>query len=409
MSSLRSILFILLILAFTYLMGRRKGEIRWKFVAIGVFGQFLTAFLFLKVSFINELLLYLNELVLVIESVTAKATQFMFGFLAGGNAPFEITDPGANFVVAFRVLPLILVISAISAVLFHWRVLPFIIGLMSKLLMKVFQLSGQLGFGAAATVFFGTIEAPLLIKPYLEKMSRGELLALISCTMATIAGTVMVLYASIVGQVVENAVAHMITASVISIPAALTLSHLILPTSIAADAQSITIERTSHSTMDALIQGTIEGLNMILQIVAIIIVLFAIVYLINHCVDVMIPGGTIEKGLGFVLQPFVWLMGISWDESAVAAELMATKIILNEFVSYSQLAQLSESLSAETRTAMTYAMCGFANIASVGIVVGGLSSILPNRRSEIADLGIISIFVGNAATMMTACIYLLIS
>jgi CNT family concentrative nucleoside transporter len=370
--------------------------------------QVTFAFFLLKFPVIQNLLLIFNEAVIVLETVTLKATQFMFGYLAGAEAPFEIKNESANFIVAFRVLPLVLFISALSSVLFHLGVLPFIIKMFSKVFSKVFRLGGVLSFSSAATIFLGTIEAPLVVKPYLKKLNDGELLALISCSMATIAGTVMVLYASVLGQVVAVPVGHMVTASLMSIPSALLFSHLIDPSAVTSSPEAYSFQRSTSSVLEALIHGITDGLQMVLQIVAIIIVLFAFVYLGDHILKLFVDSWSIEKGLGFVIQPFVWLMGIPWEESLEAARLMASKIVLNEFVAYLKLSQMADSFSEQSRILLTYCMCGFANFASAGIIIGGLNVMIPERSATIGRLAVISIFIGNIATMTTAAVVNLI-
>lgn len=390
-----------------------RKEIPWKMVAAGLLLQIALAFILLKIPMIGDGLAMLNGLVQVVEKVTTDATSFLFGYLAGAKPPFDSARPEGEFIVAFRILPLIMVISAISSLLYHWQVLPWVIRHIANFFRRVLKIRGPMAFGAAATIFLGTIEAPLLVRPYLARMSRSDLFALISCTMATIAGTVMVLYASAVAKVVPNALGHMLVASLISIPAAVIIAKVMIPDS-AEERQQLRLEKTgaeppprqTNSAMEALINGTLDGLDMVLKISAIIIVLFALVYLMNHILA-LLPGSatswTVEALLGFLLQPVMWLTGIPWAEAEAAGRLMGTKIILNEFVAYLQLAGMPEqTFSEHTRLIVTYALCGFANLASVGIVIGGMKAIVPDRSPEVIRLATKSLVSGNLATLLTA-------
>ena len=398
----QSILGLVSFFFIAFLMSENKKKISLKYVLIGVVTQFVLAFLFLKLPLLSQGLLWFNGAVTVLQQVTNEASQFMFGYLAGGPAPFDVSAPNQSFIVAFQVLPLILVVSAISSVLFYMGILPFIIRNISHGLRKIFPISGPLGFGAGSTLFLGTIEAPILIKPYLSKMTRSEIFSLLTCTMSTIAGTVMVLYSSVLVGVVENAIVHMITASVISIPAALALSHVMIPETESNSAAEVEMNDPNHSVLEALVRGTTEGLQMILHIVAVIIVLFALIYLFNR----MLPfGWSLESGLGEMLRPFMWLTGIPWGETSMAGQLMATKIMLNEFVAFIELGKAEYAgLSPRTRLILTYALCGFANFASVGIVIGGLSQLFESKRQIFIRLAGLSLISGNLSTLSTACV-----
>jgi CNT family concentrative nucleoside transporter len=397
---------------FLYVTSENRRQIPWRMIGAGLLLQLALAFLLLRVPLIGEALGALNALVQVMEKVTTDATSFLFGYLAGAKPPFDSERPEAEFIVAFRILPLIMVISAISSLLYHWRILPWIIGHIASFFRKTLHIRGPLAFGSAATIFLGTIEAPLLVRPYLARMTRSDLFALITCTMATIAGTVMVLYASALGKVVPNALGHMLVASLISIPAAVIIAKTMIPDS-AEDKATLSTQasptehppRQTKSAMEALINGTLDGLDMVLKISAIIIVLFALIYLCNHMLA-LIPGDgkwTVESLLGTILRPVMWLTGIPWAEAETAGRLMGTKIILNEFVAYLQLSSLApETFSDQTRLIVTYALCGFANLASAGIVIGGLKTILPERSEEVMTLAMKSLISGNLATLMTA-------
>jgi CNT family concentrative nucleoside transporter len=341
---------------------------------------------------------------------TRAGTSFVFGFLGGGSLPFEEIHPGTSFVLAFEALPLVLVMSALSALLFYWRVLPLLVNGFSLVLQKILGIGGAVGIGAAANVFLGMVEAPLLVRPYLRNLTRGELFILMSCGMATIAGTVMVLYASILVDVVPDAMGHLLSASVINAPGAILIGALMVPPQgEPAQGRLVSAAQSASNSMDALTHGTLQGIQLVLNVAAMLIVLIALVSLANQALALLPPVGdspiTLQRLLGLAMAPLVWLMGIPWSEAPSAGALMGTKIVLNELIAYLELAQLSEDvLSPQSRLIMIYAMCGFANLGSLGILIGGLGTMIPDRRKEIVQMGFKSILAGTLATCLTAVI-----
>ncbi len=404
MQIFQCLLGLMAFIALTFSLSEDRKAVAWKKVVGGLLLGFFFCVILLRAPMVSEAFLILNRVVGVIDSVTQRASSFVFGYLAGGPAPFELKNPQHSFIIAFRVLPLILVVTVLSNILYYLRVLPFFIGLFSKLIHRFFGISGALSFGAAATVFLGTIEAPLIVKPYLRGFSRGELFALISTSMATIAGSVMVLYATTLSKVLPGALGHLMIASIMSVPVALAFSLILIPLGkssenmAGADAVS---QAVYPGFMDAVITGIQEGLTMVLQITATLIVIFALVFLTNEILGLFPGEMTIEKFLGTILRPVMWLIGIPWAETTLAGELMGVKIIFNEFVAYLQLPAAAQVLSGPSFVIMTYALCGFANFGSAGIIAGGLSAIVPERKKEIAELALRSILVGNLATLAT--------
>ena len=402
MSLLQPLLGLFVFLGATAILSERRVAIVWKRVFIGVAMQFLIALLLLRVPFISDALLSLNGVVNALQDVTNRAASYMFGYLAGGPTPFTEANPEHGFIVAFQVLPLILVVSALSALLFHFGILSFIVELVGKLLRRAFGISGALGLGAGATLFFGTIEAPLVIKPYLSRLSRGELLALILCSMATIAGSVMVLYASVLESSLPGALQHLITASLISLPAALTLAHIYCPTS-EGELAIHRLPRSELTWIEALLDAISDAVKMIVSIIAIIIVLFALVYLLDDLLSLAHSDLSLGAILTFALRPLMWLVGFNWADAAPAAQLMGTKIVLNEFVAYLSLAETSQ-FDVKQTIVIAYALCGFANVASCGIIIAGLAAIMPERRREVVNVTFRALVLGNVATLMTACV-----
>jgi len=384
------------LLALAWLMGENRRGVPWRSVAAGLAVQILLAIIFFKVAFVKDLFLKLNDALLVIEKATQAGTGLVFGYLGGAPAPFAITDQNSVFILAFRALPLVLVVSALSALLFYWRVLPAVVRALSWLLEKTMRVGGVVGLSTAANVFVGMVEAPLLVRPYLARVSRGELFAIMTGGMASIAGTVLFLYAAILGPVLPDAIAHLLIASILSAPAALVVSFIMVPPG-ASTGGTLKLESEATSSMDALTRGTLDGAQLLLNIVAMLVVFVALVALVN----LVISPYTLQDMLGRLLAPLAWLAGIPWSESRAAGTLLGTKTVINELVAYVELAKMNE-LSARSRLLLTYALCGFANFGSLGIMLGGLGTMCPERRGEIVSLGMKSIAAGTFATCLTA-------
>jgi CNT family concentrative nucleoside transporter len=318
-----------------------------------------------------------------------------------------VTDPASGFILAFRALPMVLVISALSALLFHWGVLQAVVRGISWLLEKTMGVGGAVGLSTAANVFVGMVEAPLFIKPYLAKVTRGELFVIMVAGMASIAGTVLFLYASVLGRVIPDAVAHLLIASILSAPAAIVVAAIMVPLEGPATGGRITLEEPYEGSMDAITRGTLDGAALLINIVAMLVVLVALVTLVNLGLaalpDIYGKPVSAQRLLGWVLAPVAWLAGVSWGEAQAAGALLGTKTIINELVAYIDLANLPpETLSPRSRLLMTYALCGFANFGSLGIMIGGLATMCPQRRAEVVGLGMKSIAAGLLATCQTA-------
>lgn len=372
------------------------------------------AALALNVPAIGEAVAALNSVVLALDGATRAGTSLVFGYLGGGALPFQESFPGAAFVLAFRALPLVLVMSALSAVLWHWGVLPRIIRGLAWALRRGLGIGGPVGLGAAANILVGMIEAALLIRPHLATMSRADLFAMMTCGLTTIAGTVLVLYATILGAAIPNVAGHLVVASLISAPAALVISRIMIP---GATVDAIEPEPVTNSpyagTMDAIVTGITYGLRLLLNIVATLIVFVALVALVNQCLgllpDVAGAGLSLERVLGWALAPLAWLIGIPWGEAVTAGGLIGTKIVLNELIAYLQLSGLpDDALSERSRVILLYALCSFANFGSVGITIAGFVAMAPDRRSEIVDLAMKALLAGSIATMMTGAVVALL-
>ena len=400
-------LFVFVVLAWAMSENRKKVSI--KTVGTGLALQLLVGMVLLKLPFFRDFFLFLNRIVLSLEESTTAGTSFVFGYLGGGSLPFNEKFPGSSFILAFRALPLVLVISALSSLLFYWKILPLIVKGFSKFMQKTMRLGGAEGLGVSANIFVGMIESPLFIRPYLKDMTRSELFTLMTCGMATIAGTVMVLYASILGSVIPDVMGHILTASIISVPAAVTVSKIMIPETGKLTSGDLTSPEESVSAMDAITKGTIQGIQLLINIIAMLIVLVALVHLVNLLLGFLPQISdkkiTLQLILGYAMSPVVWLMGIPWNEALTAGSLMGTKTILNEFIAYIDMSRLAEgALSPKSLLIMTYAMCGFANPGSLGIMIGGMGTMVPQRRNEIVSLGFRSIVAGTLATCMTGAV-----
>ena len=394
-------------LSIAWLLSSDYRAVRPRIVAGGVALQVGLMALLMFVPGFRDAIVLVNGVVSVLERATLEGTSFIFGYAGGGPLPFEPTDEGATFIFAFRVLPFVVVLSALSAVLFYWGVLPFIIRQFARVLDRVMGISGALGFGASASIFFGTIESCLLVKPYLARMTSAELFGLMTCVMATVAGTVMVIYASVLGDAMPGAMGHIMVASVISVPGALTIAHLMRPATAQAEEHDIQPDSGATSSVDALFQGMRSGVEVAVMIAASIIVLLAMVNLANQALA-LVPLETpltLQRILGWGYRPLVWLIGVPWGEAGIVGELMGTKTVLNELIAYVEFGKLGPgALSPRTAILATYALCGFANVGSVGILVSGLAVLLPERLQELTRLGLLSVVSGTLTTLMTAAV-----
>jgi concentrative nucleoside transporter, CNT family len=375
----------------------------------------LLAICLLKVPLIRAALATINGAVDAVAAATRAGTSFVFGYLGGGPLPFRPETPGSEFVLAFQVLPIALVVSVLTTVLFHWRILPLVIRGFSWLLERTFGIGGAVGLGTAANIFVGMVEAPLFIRPYLTRLSRAELFLVMTGGMAGIAGTVLVIYTTLLRASIPDAAGHLLIASVLGAPAAIIISQIMVPASgPPSDVGSPEpLEPVAASTMDAIVKGTQVGLELLLNIAAMLIVLVALVHLANAILGLFPEIGgpvTLQRLLGFLMAPLCWLLGVPWDEAVTAGALLGVKTVLNEFIAYGQLSALPpDALSPRSKLIMLYALCGFANFASLGIMIGGLTTMAPSRRAEIIELGPRTIVSGTLATCLIGAIVGLIS
>jgi len=412
-SIFQAILGIFVFIAIAVACAEKKTVPDWRIVLAGLGLQVLFALIVFRSTVIQSGLALVNNGVQAMVSATETGTLFLFGYLGGDPAnviyPFAVEDPGATLILAFRVLPLILFFTVLSAILWHYRVLPVIVKGFSLLLRRTLGVGGAVGLCAAANIFIGMVESPALIRPYIKTLTRSELFIVMSCGMATIAGTVMVFYSVVLEGVLINPLGHILTASVISAPAAIMIALIIIPADGASDAEPVLLEHQYHSLMDAIIKGTNDGLRLMVSVGALLLVLVALVAFVNSIFSLVpLPGEqtlTLQALFGYLFAPLTWLMGVPWPEAQQAGSLMGIKTVLNELLAFLALADLPEgALSAKSNLIMTYAMCGFANFGSLGIMIAGLSGLCPERAKEIVTLAPLSMVSGTLATCMTGAV-----
>ena len=410
---MQAILGIAVLIGAAWLLSEARSEVRWRVTFIGLVMQLVLAFLLLKVPLLSEGLLYINVLVTAVENATRAGTTFVFGYLGGGEVPFGVDAEGALYIFAFRVLPQILVFSVLVALLWYWRILPVVVRGFGWVLRRSLGVGGAVGTAGAASVFLGMVEAPLVVRAYLGSMTRSEMFTLMTCGMATVAGSIMVLYASVLRDVIDGALGHVLVASVINVIGAVFISRIMIPVGEETESLDTADTLSYSSTMDAITRGTFDGLRLVANVGAMLIVLVSLVALANQALTAVEVWGaplTLERMMGWVFSPVAWLIGVPWAEAQVAGGLLGTKLVLNELVAYLQLAALDPSqLSDSTRLILTYAICGFANFGSLGIMLGGLSTLVPERRSELLNIGPKTLISGMIVTCNTGAIVGLIN
>ncbi len=404
---MQAIFGVLVFVALAYLLSENKRAIAWRAVALGIGLQFVLAVLLLKIPLVSQLLFGLNQFVVAIEAATTAGTVFLFGYLGGGEPPFDIAAADVPYLFAFRVLPQVIVFSVIVALLWYWRILPLFVKGLGWLLRKTMRVGGAVGTAGAASLFLGMVEAPLVIRAYLAGLSRSELFTVMTLGMSTVAGSMLVLYASILQGLIPGIVGHIITASLINIVGAIYVSRLMIPEQASAVSSDLAVDMGYISTVDALTRGTRDGLMLAVNVGAMLLVLISLVALVNGLLSVITVFDapmSIERALGWLFAPAAWLLGIPWSEAPAAGTLLGTKLALNELIAYIQLAQQGDGFAPATRQILLYALCGFANLGSLGILLGGLAILVPERREEVLAIAPRSIVSGTLVTLNTAAL-----
>ena len=390
-----------------------KSSINYRYIFVAIIFQIILAFALLKIPFIVQIFAYLSDGVTSLQSATQEGAEFVFGYLSNTSAsPFEASGAGNSMIFAFQILPLIIVISSFSALLWFWNILPLIIRAISKVFEKLFNIGGPIGLGATANIIMGQVEAPLLVRPYLSKMSEKELLILMTAGMSTVSGSIMIALVSMLQPQFPdlNLIQHLVSASILSIPAAIMYANIMIPSSEVTNFDGNSVPKVYDSSMDAITRGTRDGLDICLNVGAILIAFIALVSLLNSLLG--IAGGwvgisdlSLQLILGYIFFPIIWLMGVPLSETLASAELLGLKTALNEFVAYGALANIEPGVLSERSKLITlYGLCGFANFSSVGILVSGISAMAPERKNDLIKVSLKALIGATLASCMTGLV-----
>ena len=390
-----------------------KSSINFKHIFVAIILQILLAFALVKIPFIVQIFSYLSDGVSALQTATQEGAEFVFGYLSNNSmSPFEDSGTGNSMIFAFQILPLIIVISALSALLWFWNVLPLIIRAISKIFEKLFNIGGPIGLGATANIIMGQVEAPLLVKPYLSRMTEKELLILMTAGMSTVSGSIMIALVSMLAPQFPdtNLIQHLVSASILSIPAAIMYANIMIPSNEVTNFDGASVPKVYDSSMDAITRGTKDGLDICLNVAAILIAFIALVSLLNSILSICgswvgISDLSLQLILGYIFFPIVWLMGVPLSETLASAELLGLKTVLNEFVAYGALANIEPGILSERSKLITlYALCGFANFSSVGILVSGISAMAPERKNDLIKVSLKALIGATLASCMTGLV-----
>lgn len=409
--NLQSILGILVIFGLMIAFSRNRSEISYRIFAIGFLFQMILAFILIKTTWLNGIFSQMTHWVEGLQYATQQGTSLVFGYLSGQNLPFETVDSSNLFILGIQGLPLVIVVGALSSLLYYWRILPWIIKIIGRVFAKVFGVGGPVSLGSAANLFLGLDGAPMMVAPHLKRMTNAELFAFMTVGLATVAGTVMVLYAYILGGLFDHVLGHIFAASLLNVFSTLLLAQLFFPMGKNITLGEIELKDKPNSMMDAIAKGTQTGTQVLISIIAFLIVMVALVSIVNQLLAI-IPWTaepvTLSRILGYIFAPFMWLMGVGSGDMLIAGELMGTKVVLNEILAYSQLASYAASdaveISSSTQMILIYALCGFANFGSVGITIGVLTTLVPERRADILKMVVMALWVAVLANMLTGTV-----
>ena len=412
-SILRGFLGISSLLIISFLFSRNRKSIDWKLVFKGLSIQFVFALLILKIPFIYTIFSLISKAFAKIIYFTNKGSVFLFGGLMDESDSF-------GYIFAFQVLPTVIFFSALTSLFYYWRILPKIVHAFAWFMKKTLKLSGPESVAVAGNIFLGQTESPLLVKPYLSKMTKSELLCLMSGGMATIAGGVL---AAFIGMLGEEFAVHLIMASVMSAPAAVVASKILLPEKEKISLKlDINIEGKISNELEAISQGTTDGLRLAVNVGAMLLVFTALMYMANYILlkvgiwtnlNIWIAENTrysvlsFNRILGYIGAPIAWLMGVCKEDMFLVGQLLGEKTVLNEFIGYMSLSEMKNAgLFIEQKSIIiaTYILCGFANFASIGIQIGGIGALAPKRRGDLSKLGILALIGGTLASLFTAVI-----
>lgn len=405
------------LLAIAWLASEARGRVPWRLV-LGALGlQAVVALLIVHLAPVQSALLALNAAVTALDAAAGAGAEFVFGYVGGAPPPFDVSNPAALVIFSFRLAAQILLFSVVMALGWYWGIVPAVVRAIGRALQRTLGVSGAVGLGSAVSIFVGPVETALTVRPALATLPRSDLFMLLTAPMATVAGTVMVLYASVLEPVLPGSLGHILAASVISAPAAILFAAIMVPpdASVRARDETDALEGGDYAgVMDAIARGTADGIRLVANVLAMLVVFVALVALVNQVIGLLpdVAGAplTAQRILGWLFAPVAWLIGVPWSDALAAGGLLGTKFVLNEFLAYLELATLPDgTLAPRSVLILTYAMCGFANFGSIGIMVGGLLAMVPGRRAEILELTPRTLLSGTLATLMTGAIIAIVT
>ena len=408
-----SIFGVLAILGIAYLLSNNKKNINTKLILWGLSLQLFFSILILKVPGGKWAFNTIDSVIKKILDFSVEGSKFLFGNLADDSLyfPADGSWPGFGFQFAFLVLPTVIFFSSLMSMLYHFGIMQKIIRFVTRIMQKTMGTSGAETASISANIFVGQTEAPLVVKPFINKMTKSELTAIMTGGFATVAGGVMAAYVLMLSNTIPGIAGHLMAASIMSAPAALVIAKIIYPENSTPETAKDNIELTNVSDdgnfLEALGNGATEGMKLALNIAAMLIAFLSVLALVNWILGLISFGDTIltiELILGYVFMPLAFLMGAPWSEAQILGTLMGQKLVLTEFIAYGNLASMSDQLSIRTATIAAYALCGFANFASIGIQLGGIGSIAPERKKDLAKLVTKAMIGGALASWLTATI-----
>lgn len=403
-----SVLGLVVFIGIAWALSSNRKKIPWRAVAWGLGLQFLFGFLILKTAPGERVFDFCQRGVTKLIGFADEGSKMIFGPLANGDLLTEKLGPGNGFIFVITVTATIILVAALSSLLYHYGVLQLVVRGTAWVMQRLMRTSGSESLAAAANIFMGQTEAPLVIRPYLPTMTRSEILALMTGGMATIAGGVLAAYVSF-----GISAGHLLTASVMSAPAALLIAKVMLPEteqSPTAAGASAKIPRETTNGLDALCRGASEGMMLAINVMAMLIAFVAVVALANYLIGLGLRqfgytgSAPLQTLFGWVNAPFAWLMGVPWKDCEAIGSVLGERIVINEFIGYLSLSKMGADLDPRSYTLATYALCGFANFSSIAIQIGGIGSLVPTRRADLAKLGLRAMIGGLLASYLTATI-----
>jgi CNT family concentrative nucleoside transporter len=400
MERFTGILGLIILLGAAVLLSNNRRKINWRLVLYGLALQLFFALFILKTPIGKPFFEAIDQLIRKLLSFSDAGSDFLFKSFSSG----VVEGPLLNF--AFRVLPTIIFFSSLMAILYHLGIMQFIVKWIAKAMQKTMKTSGSETLSVSANIFVGQTEAPLIVRPFISRMTKSELMAVMTGGFATIAGGVMAMYVKILSDI-PGIAGHLMAASIMSAPAALVVAKIIYPETEVSDTMGdlkIEVEKTEDNVMEALSRGATDGLKLAANVGAMLIAFVAMIAMVNAILGLL--DLSLQQILGWIFSPLAWTMGVPWAEAGTLGTLMGEKLVLTELIAYGDLAHLREIAGISDRSAIiaSYALCGFANFASIGIQLGGIGGIAPNRRKDLAKLAMKAMFGGAIASWLTATI-----